>query len=199
MLTIALTGGIGSGKTQVSDYFSSLGVPVIDTDLISRQLVEPGQPALEKITDYFGNQLLLDSGQLDRAGLREIIFNNSTARKKLEDILHPAIRDQVQRQLEASSYPYVIIVIPLYIETGQFLKTDRILVVDCPEEMQKRRVLARDNISMEQLDKILVAQAKREQRLAIADDIIVNDADIETLQHRVKQLHEQYLHTSLIK
>ena len=199
MLTIALTGGIGSGKTQVSDYFSSLGVPVIDTDIISRQLVEPGQPALEKITENFGHQLLLDSGQLDRAALREIIFNNATARKKLEDILHPAIREKVQYQLQALSFPYVIIVIPLYVETGQFLKTDRILVVDCPQEIQKNRVLARDNVSMEQLGKILEAQATRQQRLAVADDIIVNDADIETLQHKVRQLHEQYLHTSLIK
>jgi len=199
MLTIALTGGIGSGKTQVSDYFSSLGVPVIDTDIISRQLVEPGQPALEKITENFGHQLLLDSGQLDRAALREIIFNNATARKKLEDILHPAIREKVQYQLQALSFPYVIIVIPLYVETGQFLKTDRILVVDCPQEIQKNRVLARDNVSMEQLGKILEAQATRQQRLAVADDIIVNDADIETLQHKVMQLHEKYLHTSLIK
>ena len=199
MLTIALTGGIGSGKTQVSDYFSSLGVPIIDTDIISRQLVEPGQPALEKITENFGHQLLLDSGQLDRAALREIIFNNATARKKLEDILHPAIREKVQYQLQALSFPYVIIVIPLYVETGQFLKTDRILVVDCPQEIQKNRVLARDNVSMEQLGKILEAQATRQQRLAVADDIIVNDADIETLQHKVMQLHEKYLHTSLIK
>jgi len=199
MLTVALTGGIGSGKTQVSDYFASLGVPVIDTDIISRQLVEPGQPALEKITESFGHQLLFASGQLDRAALREIIFNDATARKKLEDILHPAIREKVQHQLQALSFPYVIIVIPLYVETGQFLKTDRILVVDCPQEIQKKRVLARDNVSMEQLGKILEAQVTREQRLAVADDIIVNDADIETLQHKVRQLHEQYLHTSLIK
>ena len=199
MLTVALTGGIGSGKTQVSDYFASLGVPVIDTDIISRQLVEPGQPALEKITESFGHQLLFASGQLDRAALREIIFNDATARKKLEDILHPAIREKVQHQLQALSFPYVIIVIPLYVETGQFLKTDRILVVDCPQEIQKNRVLARDNVSMEQLGKILEAQATRQQRLAVADDIIVNDADIETLQHKVRQLHEQYLHTSLIK
>ncbi|NNJ92361.1 MAG: dephospho-CoA kinase [Gammaproteobacteria bacterium] len=199
MLTIALTGGIGSGKTQVSDYFSSLGAPVIDTDIISRQLVEPGQPALKQIAGYFGHQLLLDSGELDRAGLREIIFNNSTARKTLEDILHPAIRDKVQQQLEASTYPYVIIVIPLYVETGQFLKTDRILVVDCPQEIQKKRVLARDNISIEQIGKILQSQATREQRLAVADDVIVNDSDIETLQRKVKLLHEHYLHTRLIK
>ena len=199
MLTVALTGGIGSGKTQVSDYFASLGVPVIDTDIISRQLVEPGQPALEKITESFGHQLLFASGQLDRAALREIIFNDATARKKLEDILHPAIREKVQHQLQALSFPYVIIVIPLYVETGQFLKTDRILVVDCPQEIQKKRVLARDNVSMEQLGKILEAQVTREQRLAVADDIIVNDADIETLQHKVMQLHEKYLHTSLIK
>jgi len=199
MLTVALTGGIGSGKTQVSDYFVSLGVPVIDTDIISRQLVEPGQPALDKITESFGHQLLFASGQLDRAALREIIFNDATARKKLEDILHPAIREKVQHQLQALSFPYVIIVIPLYVETGQFLKTDRILVVDCPQEIQKKRVLARDNVSMEQLGKILEAQVTREQRLAVADDIIVNDADIETLQHKVRQLHEQYLHTSLIK
>jgi len=199
MLTVALTGGIGSGKTQVSDYFVSLGVPVIDTDIISRQLVEPGQPALEKITESFGHQLLFASGQLDRAALREIIFNDATARKKLEDILHPAIREKVQHQLQALSFPYVIIVIPLYVETGQFLKTDRILVVDCPQEIQKKRVLARDNVSMEQLGKILEAQATRAQRLAVADDILVNDADIETLQHKVRQLHEQYLHTSLIK
>ena len=199
MLTIALTGGIGSGKTQVSDTFSSLGVPVIDTDIISRQLVEPGQPALEQITQSFGQHLLLKSGGLDRAGLRQMIFENSIARQKLQDILHPAIRNEVQRQLQAITYPYVIIVIPLYVETGQFLQTDRILVVDCPEKVQKDRVVSRDNISPEEFEKILHAQATREQRLAVADDVIVNDADFETLQDKVKKLHEQYLHTSLIK
>ena len=199
MLTIALTGGIGSGKTQVSDTFSSLGIRVIDTDIISRQLVEPEKPALKQITAYFGSQLLLESGELDRAGLREIIFDSAMAREKLQEILHPAIRDEVKRQLEGSTSPYVIIVIPLYVETGQFLKTDRILVVDCPEEIQRERVVTRDNISEEQFNKILQAQASREQRLAVADDVIVNDADIKTLQQRVRELHEQYLHQSLIK
>jgi len=199
MLTIALTGGIGSGKTQVSETFSSLGVPVIDTDIISRQLVEPGQPALEQIAQSFGQHLLLNSGELDRAGLRQIIFESSIARQKLQDILHPAIRNEVQRQLQAITYSYVIIVIPLYVETGQFLQTDRILVVDCPEEVQRDRVVSRDNISPDEFEKILNAQASREQRLAVADDVIVNDADIEILQDKVRKLHEQYLQTSLIK
>jgi len=199
MFTIALTGGIGSGKTQVSNAFSSLGVPVIDTDIISRQLVEAGQPALEKITNTFGSQLLLESGQLDRAALRKLIFDNAIARQKLQDILHPAIRDEVQRQLQALTHPYVIIVIPLYVETGQFLQTDRILVVDCPEEMQRNRVVYRDNISDDEFEKIFKAQATREQRLAVADDVIVNDAGLETLHDKVKKIHQQYLHQSLIK
>lgn len=199
MLTIALTGGIGSGKTQVSDSFSRLGVPVIDTDVISRQLVEPGQHALEQITTTFGHQLLLESGQLDRSGLRKIIFDNSSARQQLQDILHPAIRNEVQRQLQMITDPYVIIVIPLYVETGQFLKTDRVLVVDCPEEIQRDRVISRDKISSEAFEKIFNAQATREQRLAVADDVIVNDADLGTLQDKVNKLHEQYLHISLIK
>jgi dephospho-CoA kinase len=193
MLTIALTGGIGSGKTQVSNLFASLDVPIIDTDHISRQLVEPGQPAHQQISKYFGDQVLLETGYLNRAHLRQIIFNDSTARKSLENILHPAIRHEVQEQLNNIHSSYVIIVIPLYVETGQFLKTDRVLVIDCPEATQRARVLSRDNISVDQFEQILHAQATREQRLAIADDIITNDADLEVLKKKVQQLHQKYL------
>ena len=196
MLTIALTGGIGSGKTQVSNHFATLGASVIDTDIISRELVEPGKPALKLIAESFGDHLIQESGQLDRNRLREMIFNDPAAREKLQNILHPAIRSEVQTRLENTDRPYVIIVIPLYVETGQFLKTDRVLVVDCPDEIQRARVLLRDNIQAEQFEKILQAQATREQRLAVADDVINNDADLDNLQKRVKELHQLYLQKS---
>ena len=193
MLVIGLTGGIGSGKTTVSDLFSALGVPVIDTDLIARELVQAGQPALKDIITAFGQEILNLDGSLNRARLGDITFNNQIARKQLETILHPRIRDKVNQQLSELQSPYVIVVIPLLIESGGESYIDRILVIDCEQETQINRVKQRDHRSEQQIDNILKAQASRDQRLAAADDVIENNADQSTLSQKVIQLHHKYL------
>lgn len=193
MLVVGLTGGIGSGKTTVSDYFSKLGVPIIDTDLIARQLVLPGQSALNDITALFGVDILNKDGTLNRTRLGEITFNDPESRKQLEAILHPRIRDQVSEQLNKLQSAYAIVVIPLLIETGNRSYIDRILVVDCDQQTQINRVKQRDNRSELQIENIIQAQARRKQRLAAADDVIENNADQNTLLQKVEDLHHHYL------
>jgi len=193
MLVIGLTGGIGSGKTTVSDLFSALGVPIIDTDVIARQLVQPGQQALSDISAWFGNDVLNPDGSLNRSKLGDMTFTNSETRKKLEAILHPRIREQVTRQLQQLQSPYAIVVIPLLIETGDQSYIDRILVVDCEQKNQIKRVQLRDHRSQQQTENILQAQASREQRLSAADDIVENNADQSTLIQKVEDLHHKYL------
>lgn len=193
MLIIGLTGGIGSGKTVVSDRFAELGVPIIDTDLISRQLVQPGQPVLQTIVREFGEPFLDESGHLDRPALRQLIFSDTQARHRLESILHPAIRQEAQRQLEKLLADYAILVIPLLVENGAGYPLDRVLVVDTPESQQIKRVMRRDGASMESAKSILKNQASREQRLRLADDVIINDADLSALNAAVDKLHARYL------
>ena len=192
-LIVGLTGGIGSGKTAVSDRFAALGVPVVDTDLISRQLVEPGQPLLKYIIREFGESYLDASGRLDRAALRRLIFSEPQARRKLESILHPAIRQEAERQLARMQADYAVLVIPLLVEHGADYRLDRILVVDAPEARQIERVMQRDGASREAAKNILKSQASREQRLQLADDVIVNDADLPALNAAVDKLHAGYL------
>ncbi|MEE9357163.1 MAG: dephospho-CoA kinase, partial [Sedimenticolaceae bacterium] len=148
MLTIGLTGGIGSGKTAVTDIFLDLGVPIVDADQVAREVVEPGQPALEEIITQLGTDLLLTDSQLDRKALRKKIFENPQAREILEQILHPKIRRQMWERLENPTYPYAILSIPLLIETGQNSRVDRVLVVDCPVSLQIERIRKRDRISL---------------------------------------------------
>jgi len=193
MLKVFLTGGIGSGKTTISDLFAELGVPVIDTDIISRHVVEPGQPALEEITQCFGSEVLDENNGLNRKKLREIIFIDTQARKDLESILHKRIYDEVDRQLGKLNVPYAIIVVPLLIETDQQQLADRILLVDTTIETQQNRVLQRDNISQTQFDSIITSQASRDDRLKYADDVIVNDTPDQDLSAEVKKLHLKYL------
>jgi len=193
MLIIGLTGGIGSGKTAVSERFSTLGVPIIDTDLISRQLVEPGQPLLQTIIRVFGASYLNSSGQLDRPALRQLIFSEPQARHKLESILHPGIRLEAQRRLDQLQADYAILVIPLLAETAADYPMDRILVVDAPESRQIERIMQRDGISSESAQEILDSQASRSKRLQMADDVIVNDADLVALNAAVDKLHADYL------
>ena len=193
MLIIGLTGGIGSGKTAVSDRFAALGVPVVDTDLISRQLVEPGQPLLKTIIREFGESYQDASGKLDRAALRRLIFSEPQARHKLESILHPAIRQEAERQLARVRADYAILVIPLLVENGADYPLDRILVVDTPESRQIERVMQRDGSSRESVQDILNSQASRAQRLRLADDVIMNDADLSALNASVDKLHGRYL------
>ena len=191
-LRIALTGGIASGKTAVADLFAQLGIPVIDTDQIARDVVEPGQPALAQIAQSFGAEVLDASGRLDRARMRERVFSDPAQRKLLESILHPAIREELARRSQAARGPYQIHVIPLLVESGQRGNYDRVLVVDCPEEEQIRRLTLRDGSTLEQARNILSAQVSREQRLSVADDVIVNTGSVEDLTGFVDTLHRNY-------
>lgn len=196
MLKIGLTGGIGSGKTTVADCFASLGVPVIDADKIAHELAAPGQPALQAIASAFGPDILCDDGQLDRARLRAIVFNDTARRKQLEEILHPRIRAEMRRRIadiEASAAPYCILSIPLLLETGQTDLVDRILVVDTLEDLQYHRVRVRNGLPDAEIAAIIHAQVSREQRLAAADDIIANDGGLEELRQHVLGLHQRYL------
>lgn len=193
MLRIGLTGGIGSGKTTVSDIFSALGVPVIDMDLIARDVVVPGQPALEKIKSLFGDNICSEDGQLDRKALRKLIFNDEQKRKQLEEIIHPAIRQSVKNKLDQLSTAYCIIVIPLLFETGQKDLIDRILVVDSNIEDQIERTKKRDHIEENDVRQIMGSQVDRQTRLNKADDIVHNTGDIASLTSQIEALHEKYL------
>ncbi|MGB7905563.1 MAG: dephospho-CoA kinase [Steroidobacteraceae bacterium] len=192
---VALTGGIASGKTTVADLFAAHGVPLIDTDVIAREVVEPGQPALTAVAQAFGSDVLDRDGRLDRRRLRAIIFGDATARGQLEAILHPAIRAEMERQSVAAAQdgPYQILVIPLLAEGGQRNHVDRVLVVDAPETVQVERLMARDAVTREQAEASLRAQAQRATRLGIADDVVTNTGRIEDLRQQVAALHARYV------
>lgn len=196
-LKVGLTGGIASGKTTVSNMFAKLGVPVIDTDIIARQVVEPGKPALQEIRERFGDNVIGQSGHLKRSELRNIIFRDDKARADLETILHPRIGAEVQKQSALVSGPYQIIAVPLLVNSALRQFVDRVLVVDCEEHLQIERLLQRDAGTVAEAKRILASQSSREERLAIADDIILNDSDIAHLEKQVIALHEQYRHLSL--
>lgn len=193
MLTIGLTGGIGSGKTVASDEFARLGAEVIDTDLLSRSLVEPGQPALTEIVALFGPSVLDATGRLDRAHLREKVFADPQARRQLEGILHPKIREAMLERASQSTAPYVVFVIPLLFETGQQALVDRVLLIDVAQDAQRTRVAARDGLDETQITRILQAQTDRATRLAAADDVVHNDAGISDLHAAIAELHRKYL------
>lgn len=189
---VGLTGGIASGKSVVADMFADLGVPIIDTDVIAREVVEPGQPALEEIRERFGEHMLDASGNLDRMAMRKEIFANEQSRSDLETILHPRIGAETRRQADAADGDYQIIVVPLLVSSPLRHFVDRVLVVDCDPNTQIQRLLARDTETEEQARKILAAQTSREERLAIADDVIRNDGDLEQLRERVIELANRY-------
>ncbi|AKH20528.1 dephospho-CoA kinase [Sedimenticola thiotaurini] len=193
MFVVGVTGGIGCGKSAVTDCFITLGIPVIDADLVAREVVEPGQPALAEIVDQFGEQAQLPDGSLNRAWLRASIFSDPQAKTALEQILHPRIRAEMRRRLDALDTPYAIFSIPLLFETGQDKGVDRVLVVDCPPELQLSRVTRRDQTSEAQTRSIIDAQIDRKSRLARADDIIDNSGSLDDLRIRVEQLHRKYL------
>ena len=190
---VGLTGGIASGKTTAANTFAELGVTVVDSDVIAREVVEPGQPALAEIVEAFGNDILGPDGALDRARLRSIVFADPNKRATLESIMHPLIRAATLDAIEKASGSYVLIVVPLLVETGFGGITDRVLVVDCPVAVQRSRFIARDGESPEQADRILAAQADRGARLAIADDVIDNQGAIGDTREIVGQLHVKYL------
>jgi len=193
MLVVALTGGIGSGKTTVSQLFEAFGTPVVDTDIIARQLVAPGEPALNDIAKQFGHTVFSSDGSLDRAKLRQTIFQNGEKKAQLESILHPLIRKEVARQIAALTAPYCIVAIPLLVESGQTDIADRVLVVDTPEAAQLTRVMLRDNQTEKEITAIISSQASRDARLAIADDIIHNHSSLKALKQQVETLHRKYL------
>lgn len=216
MFTVGLTGGIGSGKSTVSGLFAELGVPVIDTDLIARQLTAPGGEALNEIRARFSDTVMQADGTLDRAALRHIVFNDATARKQLEAILHPRIRREVEHALAALQTAYAVIAIPLLVQRqdrpeGECLAAypsrveaggyrdllSRVLVVDCSETQQIERVMSRSGLSREEVVAILATQASRAQRLAAADDVILNTATPDGLRAEVAALHARYLNLAV--
>jgi len=195
-LVVGLTGGIGSGKTTVANEFSALGIPVIDADQIAHELVEPGQPALDEIITAFGPGCLTSDGHLDRQSMRETVFQDELQRERLEDILHPGIRQQIKNLIAKTRAPYCIVVIPLLLETGQQDLVQRILVVDTPEEKQISRVAVRDNLSHNVVTAIMNSQLDRNTRLAAADDVIINDNGLESLPGKIAALHTRYMEIS---
>ena len=193
MFKVGLTGGIGSGKSAASAAFAELGAAVIDTDLLSRELVEPGQPALAEIVQAFGPGMLDAGGRLDRKALGARVFSDPPARQRLEDILHPRIRAAMLARAEAANAPYVVCVIPLLIEAAQQDLVDRVLVIDVPEAIQRSRVAARDGYDAARVEQMLAAQVDRTTRLEHADDVIRNDGSLESLRASVAALHQKYL------
>lgn len=193
MFKLGLTGGIGSGKTVASDYFSQLGIEVVDTDVVARQVVEPGTPALEEIKAHFGTDVIQSDGTLDRKALRARVFADEKERIWLESLLHPLIRKATLQQLESAHSAYVILVSPLLIESGRHRLADRVLVIDSPERLQLSRAQHRDDSDASQIKAIMQTQFSREQRLAQADDVVINDADIASLQRQLDVLHAKYL------
>ncbi len=193
MIRIGLTGGIASGKSTVAKLFGALGVPIIDTDQIAREVVEPGQPPLERLVERFGTGILTPDGHLDRPKLREIVFSDPKARADLEALTHPAIGTAVEALSAAAGGPYQILVIPLLVEKGLGARLDRVLVVDCPEELQIHRLQARDGSTLEQAQAILNAQTSRAVRLKAAHDVILNESDLGSLRDQVSALHRRYL------
>lgn len=193
MLVVGVTGGIGSGKTAATDRFQALGITVVDADLASRVIVEPGRPALQSIAEHFGPGVIEANGTLNRRALREIVFANPDERKWLERLTHPLIAQEILQQIQASQSPYTILASPLLLESGQSRMAQRVLVIDVPEELQIARTTTRDNTDANGVKAIIAAQMKRADRLAKADDVIVNDKSLTELHAAVDALHQQYL------
>jgi dephospho-CoA kinase len=192
-LRIGLTGGIASGKSTVAQRFAELGVPVIDADESARIVVAPGSPGLAQVVGKFGENLLTADGALDRWSLRDLIFSDPGRRRELEAILHPLIRADMEHRASVAAGPYLVMAIPLLIENGGRERVDRILVVDVDEEVQLKRLMERDDSTMEQAKAILAAQASRAIRLQMADDVLPNAGSLSELRHAVDQLHQRYV------
>ena len=190
---MGLTGGVASGKSAVTGMFAKRGVPIVDTDLIAREVVAPGEPGLTAVREAFGEEVLTATGELDRRKLREIVFADEAQRRRLEGILHPLIRARTLERLRSLEAPYAIVAVPLLVETGFGKLVDRVLVVDCPEEVQLARLMARDSLTREQATAMIRAQTDRATRLAAADDVIDNGGDLVVTERQVEQLHRKYL------
>lgn len=191
---VGLTGGIGSGKSTVADLFVEQGAALVDTDAIAHELTASGGDAIPALSDAFGRQILAGDGSLDRSAMRHLVFSDPGARTRLEGILHPLIRRISAERCQAATGPYVILAVPLLVETGSYReRCQRIVVVDCPETLQIERVMARSSLTANEVRAIMATQATRTQRLAIADDVIINDKTHENLRNQVIQLHNNYL------
>jgi dephospho-CoA kinase len=192
-MLVGLTGGIASGKSQACHYFAELGIPIVDADIVARQVVEPGQPALAQIADYFGPEILLDDGSLNRRLLRQLIFNDQQKKHWLNQLLHPLIREQMLLQLKQARGPYKILVAPLLFENHLDKLTDRSLLIDVPVALQVQRTTARDGVDAQQAQQIIDAQMSRDDKRAAADDIIDNNQGLDELKQKVLAQHLIYL------
>ncbi|MEC6797830.1 dephospho-CoA kinase [Photobacterium sp. S4TG1] len=192
-IVIGLTGGIGSGKTTVANMFADYGIDLIDADIIAREVVAVGSVGLTAITKKFGNRILLSDGNLDRSQLRTVIFSDPQLKNWLNQLLHPLIREKMLADIDRATSPYCLLIVPLMIENNLQTMADRLLVVDVDQQTQIMRTQQRDNVSLEQINNILAAQASRQQRLDAADDIICNNGDNQALLTQVAQLHQRYL------
>jgi dephospho-CoA kinase len=193
MLIIGLTGGIGSGKSTVANYFAELGVTIIDADQVAREVVEPDTIAFRQITAKFGNKVVMADGQLNRSKLRDLIFADESTKQWLENLLHPQIRARMAELAKQASSPYCILVIPLLLENKPNELVERILVVDTSEALQVSRTQARDHITSGQVISVMVTQVSRSNRLAAADEVIINDGDLTMLKNQVQKIHTKYL------
>ncbi len=196
---VALSGGIASGKSTIANLFAQLGVPIIDADVIARQVVEIGTDAYKLIVKHFSQEILLPNNEIDRSQLREIIFNNDHERLWLNNLLHPIIQEQTQIQIAQQTAAYVIWVVPLLVENNLHNLADRVLMVDTPEQLQLERLIQRDNIDESLAKKMILSQISSQKRLTYADDIIVNNGDLTSLTAQVNKLHQQYLNNFNIK
>ncbi len=191
---VGLTGGIGSGKSAAAAEFARLGAAVVDTDAIAHELTAPNGAAIEAIRRLFGDQYIAADGAMDRAKVRQLAFSDANAKQRLEALLHPLIRDESQRRIAQAAAPYVVLVVPLLVESRAYReRVQRVLVVDCPEEEQVARVRQRSGLAEDEIRRIIVAQAPRAQRLAAADDVIDNGGPLQALAGQVRRLHERYL------
>ena len=197
MLTIGLTGGIGSGKSAASNFFCSLGITIIDADRIAYQITSQGTQSFKHILSHYGPSILLENGDLNRKIIRDTIFNQPTEKQWLEELLHPKIRKIITDQISISTGPYVIVSIPLLAESTGITFLDRVLLIDCTQELQIQRTCNRDNIPRHKVTDILQQQASRSERIAIADDIIINNGTLDDLHHKLQSLHQSYLSLSI--
>ncbi len=196
---VGLTGGIGSGKSAAADLFEELGAAVVDTDAIAHELTMPGGAAIESIREAFGADVIAPNGALDRAAMRRKVFADAQAKVRLEGILHPLIRAEADRRSAASRAPYVVLMVPLLVESGGYRnRVQRVAVVDCPEEIQVVRVMSRSGLSAEEARAIMAAQVGRDQRLAVADDVIDNGGALAALRPQIEVLHRKYLEMTAV-
>ncbi len=192
-MIVGLSGGIGSGKTAVSDRFKALGIHVVDADIAARSIVEPHKPAWQDIKEFFGPEVLLENQTLNRAWLRQQVFADNDKRKKLEAITHPRIREEIIRDLKESTSAYTLLVSPLLIESGQYKLVEKVIIIDVPEEVQIARTCSRDNNDVEQVKRIIAAQLPRKERLSHADWVVDNNLPLETLDSRIEALHQELM------